>query len=407
MKKAFRSILTAFCLILMLLPISALAADNSKSSSGTCGNQLSWTLDESGTLTISGVGAMSDYSEDSPAPWSDRKEAIQTVKISDSVMTIGESAFEDCVNLTDVSIPESVTYIVNYAFCNCNRLTRIHIPDSVAFLGRSSFDGCSSLTSVAIPISLTSISFEVFQDCSNLTSIYIPDSVTAIALWAFDGCENLKDVYYSGSEKQWKKIEISSENDALVNATIHYNSGNFMNVHSHPQKPVSKSGFSDVQTGYYADDAIAWVYRNGYMTGTSATTFDPDGKISRQQLWMILARLSGEAPANAEEARNWAISNQISDGTKATETITRQQMMVFLYRYGQSKNYQLTGSASLTDFSDSQLISDYAQDALSWAVGNGIITGNQQGELNPTGSATRAQFAVILQRFYNTVVDKK
>lgn len=174
-----------------------------------------------------------------------------------------------------------------------------------------------------------------------------------------------------------------------------------------PEDPgtTTSSPFTDIDDSW-AKDAINWANNNGYMRGMSATTFNPDGNISRQQMWMILARLSGANPANMIEAKNWAVTNNVSDGSNADRNMTRQQMVTFLYRYGQLKAYQLTGSTALTSFPDGATVSSYAQGPLSWAVANGIVTGTSQGTLNPEGTATRAQFAVILQRFYNSVVNK-
>ena len=155
----------------------------------------------------------------------------------------------------------------------------------------------------------------------------------------------------------------------------------------------------------WARDAIAWAYENGYVNGTSATTFNPNGSITRQQMWMILARLSGASPANMAEAREWAMSSGVTDGTSGSNAMTRQQMVTFLYRYAQLKGYTLTGTAELSRLPDSGTVSSYAQAPLAWAVENSIVAGTSDGRLNPGGTATRGQFAVILQRFYTGIVE--
>ncbi len=155
----------------------------------------------------------------------------------------------------------------------------------------------------------------------------------------------------------------------------------------------------------WARDAIAWAYENGYVNGTSATTFNPNGSITRQQMWMILARLSGASPANMTEAREWAMSSGVTDGTNGGNAMTRQQMVTFLYRYAQNRGYTTGGGTSLDSFPDNATVSAYAREPLAWAVGNGIVAGTSDGTLNPGGGATRAQFAMILQRFYNNTVE--
>lgn len=162
--------------------------------------------------------------------------------------------------------------------------------------------------------------------------------------------------------------------------------------------------FTDAEDSW-ARDAIAWAYENGYVNGTSATTFNPNGSITRQQMWMILARLSGASPANMTEAREWAMSSGVTDGTNGGNAMTRQQMVTFLYRYAQNRGYTTGGGTSLDSFPDNATVSAYAREPLAWAVGNGIVAGTSDGNLNPGGGATRAQFAVILQRFYNNTVE--
>ena len=157
--------------------------------------------------------------------------------------------------------------------------------------------------------------------------------------------------------------------------------------------------FTDVPEDYWAADAIAWAYTNGYMNGVSAGTFLPGGTISRQQVWMILARLSGENPANMAAARTWAMGNGISDGTTPGGAVTRQQLAALLYRFARLMGYDTTqGGMDIWEFPDVGDISGYAEAAMDWAVSAGIINGTSQGTLNPRGQATRAQFAVMLMR---------
>lgn len=119
-----------------------------------------------------------------------------------SVVTIGESAFEGCNNLTSIVIPDSVTTIEAWAFYGCTSLTSVTFGDNSQ---------------------LTTIGEHVFEGCDSLKSIVIPDSVTIIEMWAFYGCDSLKDVYYTGTEAKWNSIEIDSGNNILHNATIHFN----------------------------------------------------------------------------------------------------------------------------------------------------------------------------------------
>jgi hypothetical protein len=149
--------------------------------------------------------------------------SLTSVNIGDSVTSIGSDAFVNCTSLTSVTIPNSVTSIGDGAFLNCTSLTSVNIGDSVTSIGDSAFECCWGLTSVTIPDSVTSIGEDAFYNCTSLTSVTIPNSVTSIDDVAFYGCESLKDVYYTGSQSEWNKIYIGSDNQYLTNATIHYN----------------------------------------------------------------------------------------------------------------------------------------------------------------------------------------
>lgn len=252
--------------------VSAMAATTTVAS-GTCGDNLTWTLDDAGTLTISGTGEMNHFSNSSP-PWYGRRDDIVRVKIQDGVTSIGSCAFIAC-SMTSITIPDSVTRIGSYAFQSCSNLTSITLPDSITSIGfapfydcinltsavlpggvtstgESAFYHCSNLTSVTIPDSITYIEKSAFSGCSSLTSITLPGSVTSIGEWAFGGCESLRsiaipdsvitigrgafvscnqlaDVYYTGTEEQWAQISINNnygDNSPLTSATIHYNSSN-------------------------------------------------------------------------------------------------------------------------------------------------------------------------------------
>ena len=148
--------------------------------------------------------------------------SLTSVTIPDSVTSIGSSAFYECTSLASITIPDSVTSIDWYAFEGCISLTSITIPNSVTSICFCAFSGCISLTSVTIPDSVTSIGDYAFSDCTDLTSVTIPDSVTSIGDGAFSCCYSLKDVYYTGTEDEWNRISIGTDNEYLTNATIHY-----------------------------------------------------------------------------------------------------------------------------------------------------------------------------------------
>ena len=153
--------------------------------SGACGDNLTYTLDSNGVLTISGTGDM----QNSSFEWN--KKQIKSVIINDGVTSIGNDAFSSCSGLTSVTIPDSVTSIGSSAFNGCSGLTSVTIPDSVTSIGSSAFSSCSGLTSLIIPDSVTNISDSAFSNCTSLTSVTIPDSIISIGDSAFSRCDGL------------------------------------------------------------------------------------------------------------------------------------------------------------------------------------------------------------------------
>ncbi len=217
------------------------------SYTGTCGENLTWSLDfaaddewcEEGILYIYGSGEMESYYNNNSSPWYIHHSQIQTIILEEgvtsignyafadcavdsitmphSVTSIGEGAFYDCTHLNDVVIPDGVMSIAKYAFYNCRYLNDITIPggvtnigdyafnsciylknitfpDSVTSIGEGAFGGCSSLTQITIPSRVTSIDRGVFGDCNSLSKIIIPSSVTSIGMYAFTNCYALESI---------------------------------------------------------------------------------------------------------------------------------------------------------------------------------------------------------------------
>jgi hypothetical protein len=157
--------------------------------------------------------------------------------------------------------------------------------------------------------------------------------------------------------------------------------------------------FDDVPENNWVTDGIDYATAHNLFGGTSETTFDPDGDMTRAMLMTVLARFEGvntDAGATWYEAgMNWAVENSISDGSDPNGSITREQLATMLYRYAGSPAV----NGEVSGFTDSDEISSYASDAIAWAAQVGILTGNTRGELNPTATATRGQVATMMMRF--------
>ena len=181
------------------------------------------------------------------------------------------------------------------------------------------------------------------------------------------------------------------------------------------EAPVGEP-FLDVNEGDWFYDAVAYAYENGLMDGVGGNRFAPNSATTRGMLVTILYRLEGEPAVTGEagfddvaagqwytDAVIWAAANDIVNGIGDNQfgpenTLTREQLVTMLYRYAQNKGYDVTASADLSGYPDAGQIQSWAQEAMTWAVAEGIVEG-MDGNLNPAGHATRAQIATILMRF--------
>ena len=164
-----------------------------------CGENVAWNYDASSkTLTISGTGAMDDYSSTDVKPWSSFSNDIESLVINKDVTSIGSYAFTGCTNLKSVTCEAGSTLeiIGASAFAGCSSLTSINIPAGVTSIGASAFADCTALGSVtyAAGTQLETIGENAFASCSSLASIIIPVGVTSIGASAFEGCTSLTSV---------------------------------------------------------------------------------------------------------------------------------------------------------------------------------------------------------------------
>ena len=202
-------------LILLLAVLCAVAIPllANAESSGLCGVNVQWHLDDSGTLTISGSGAMDSF-VGKEAPWG---KTIKTVIIEDGVTNIGDEAFSGCSSVTSASIADSVTSIGSEAFAYCSGLKTITIPNSVKTIQSSAFTNCTGLTEVSIPNSVTLIDERAFYKCYNLTKATILESVTSIGNNAFAYCSSLTIYCYKDSTA-WQYAQDNSISFVLLDA---------------------------------------------------------------------------------------------------------------------------------------------------------------------------------------------
>ena len=169
---------------------------------GTLDSGLTWKLTKAGTLTISGSGAMPDFSGVGDQPWKSNSSEIRKVVIENGVTSIGSSAFWDC-GVLSVAIPSSVTAIGNNAFYGSSIIS-VTIPSSVKTIGDSVFQGCQNLSSVTVSEGVETIGQNAFRACTGLTSIALPASIGAVGDATFFDCQKLTSATFAAGNKQVK-----------------------------------------------------------------------------------------------------------------------------------------------------------------------------------------------------------
>lgn len=246
MKKRIISLLLIIVISLSMLPLTITV---SATTSGTCGQQISWTLDDMGTLTLTGQGPMDDYGLFGPTwqgsytyslqdqPWKNVRDQIKTIVISEGITYIGDTAFASCKNLVSVNLPNSLSRIGDAAFATCPLLEEIVLPNGVESVELLAFFA-SGLKSVSIPLSLKSISQSAFS------------------------CESITTVYYSGSEVQWKNISIADSNWPLVNADIVFGKDDQVDT-----SIVASGNCGDNVTWIFTSDGVLTISGYGSMEG--------------------------------------------------------------------------------------------------------------------------------------------
>ena len=374
-------------------------------------------------------------------------KSLTAAPIPETVTELGASAFTGCTALTDVTLPAGVTAIPDGCFQGCTALKDMKLPGTVTRVGHNAFTGCTALKDVRCygapptvePAGAAEHSFEP----AIVTIHYNPDPVYG---WTFD-------------DGKWQGYTVSSKGACLHTGygthenTVPATCGEAGRTETTPgvrtytcticgltkEEVIPPTGGSTVCPGGpscpsygfrdvagpadWSHEGIDYCVRRSLMVGTGVGTFSPDMACSRAQIVQILYNLSGDktdygnyylpftdvAPGDwFYEAVAWAYANDIVAGTSAStfapnDVITREQMAVILYGYTAKFAPEFTGNAaSLNTFPDAGSVANWAYTAMSWAVGNGLISGMGSGGVSylaPQGSATRAQASAIIMRY--------
>ena len=327
--------------------------------------------------------------------------ALASISIPNSVTEMGSRVFEDCVSLKTVTTPASLTEMGNYTFWGCTGLTSATINGTENVIDSASglFSDCTSLETVTIKAPITGIrASNMFRNCSSLKTVYLPGTLYEITDATFSASDEilqpndtpaLTDVYFDGSEYDWTGAAIGDRNGALDKATVHFRQ------------------FGDVSVFDWYGAEVEYAVEHGLMQGIPGGKFDPDGIFTQGQILTLLARRAGVDTRGCDPwyqaGVDWAKEEGVSDGEKPEETITRAELATLLYRCADSP---AVSTSQMNKWPDASSIPDSeAVSAMAWCVENGLINGTGDGELLPLGTTTRAQVAVMMQRYCTILGD--
>ena len=222
------------------------------------------------------------------------------------------------------------------------------------------------------------------------------------------------DDTFNAPEGPFPRIRIRNRADIVCTAGSGSDSSD-----SSSSKPQTKLPFTDVSKDDWFEKAVRYVYTAKLFQGTSATTFEPDGTMTRSMMAAVLYRLSGEQYTGSEVSFldtvsgswystgvSWGASKSLIQGYGNStfgveDPVTREQMAAILYRYAQYKGLDVSvgEDTNILSYTDAGQISEWAIPAVQWAVGAGLMQGNGNGSLNPHGYATRAEVAALLMQY--------
>lgn len=338
---------------------------------------------------------------------------LTEVIFPEGLISIGPESFYYCISLTELEIPDHVIRIEDGAFQHCAALQEAAIGSGVCSIGEKAFAFCGALERVIIGKGLETVGSYAFSDCDELTEIRFYGTPPILGEYPFD-CYSYTEsaytptpgltLYYTENATGWESPLWQGYLTALWRPS---------------------AAFDDVLPGSWYEPAVDFVVSRELMQGMGQNRFAPDSPMTRAMLVTVLWRYAGEpaegtppfadVPDNVwyTQAVAWAVENNVVNGVGNNRfdpdgRITREQLAVILYRYSASIGIDTGAGADLRIFPDAAEVSPYAAEALAWAVDTGLITGSATGGkvyLAPQGHATRAQVATILMRFIQNIVE--
>ncbi len=398
---------TAACTVTVTQPVTGVTLNYSEISLLAGGNaQLQATVSESATnknvTWTSSNSAVAAVDETGKVTAVSAGEAVITATAAD-----GSGQKATCkVTVSGTAAPAEAIYTITFD------------TDGGTMAGPS-FMQVTKETKVTMPTAEKSgYNFKYWQDVANSSQTYAANNV-----YSFAADTELKAIWErrssggssgGGGSRPATKPGTTTETKPSTESNKPGNSGS---------KEITAANigtvFGDVQNNAWYSEAIAYVYNKGMMNGTEKG-FEPNSATTRAMIVTMLHRLNGTSAAGLagfadvaggqwySEAVAWAAANGVVNGYSDTkfapnEEITREQLAAILYRYAQFKGLDVSAKGDLSGFADGAAVSGWAQEAMQWAVGAGLLNGNADGTLAPAAGATRAEVAMILMRFEGAV----
>ena len=349
------------------------------------------------------------------------------------VTAIGDYAFcplSEKTTIKKVIMPDTIENIGTYAFHDCENLEYLKMSKNLKLIGWGAFSGCSSLTRVEL--STGNIETYAFADCKNLKKVVFTEDVNDIQCLRDmfnNGSYSLKEIYIPNTITIYNKYMLLDGKD-INDATVYISKDNplFDSLTYYFDRNKIKYvaldiPFFDVKQNDYFYSSVKYVYENKIILGTNKNTFSPNSNITRGQLVTVLYRMEGSPKVVSKnkfkdlkndyyyDAVIWASSKGIvsgyDDGTFGPNNkITRAQLATILWNYAKYKKIDVSKKTNITsykDYSITQKKTGYAIEALSWAVGNKVMSGTEDGRLNSSGTATRGQASTMITNYCKNV----
>ncbi|MBQ4382788.1 MAG: leucine-rich repeat protein [Oscillospiraceae bacterium] len=310
------------------------------------------------------------------------------LELPSSLRTVGDSAFRGCTGLRELELPRNLTTLGNDVFRDCTGLSELSLPGILGVLPSGVFAGCTGLRTLKLENGIYSIRDRAFSGCTNLRSATLPVTVTSISATAFEGCSRLT-VFAPDS---------SAAHTYAVNLGINYEESDGVAV-----------SFRDIEVGKYYYASCYWALEKGITVGTSAVTFSPNATCTRAQILTFLYRAAGEPVIDIQSpftdiaqrayyypAALWAYAlGMVEGGTfQPSKPCTRAETVTYMWIFAEKPQ------APLSYFEDLNGTSAAVQQAVGWALANGVTSGITARAFAPDRTCTRGEIVTFLYRAF-------